>query len=235
MRNLMGWTKKRGRQQGFTFIELMVSVAILTLVVGVVVEGLTKLMQRNTTETSKTDLTQESREFMDQVVNNIHQSGYPSTKMFDPASLAPPVLPPNTVNCNLYAQIACGLVNVTPTSLQFEGDVDGSGTVSEVFIQLSPLNGPCPCIIQRGAVSKALWQGGTLPSYYTEVTNVNNTNIFQGYDNGGNNVPLPGACLPCNNVAAIEITLSVKSTVADTDGSYPIINMSTSTKIHNFN
>ena len=37
-----------------------------------------------------------------------------------------------------------GLVNATPSSLQFEGDVDGTGTVSEVFIQLSPLNGPCP-------------------------------------------------------------------------------------------
>ncbi|HXC47803.1 MAG TPA: prepilin-type N-terminal cleavage/methylation domain-containing protein [Candidatus Sulfotelmatobacter sp.] len=226
----MGWTKKRGRQQGFTFIELMVSVAILTLVVGVVVEGLTKLMQRNTTETSKTDLTQESREFMDQVVNDIHQSGYPSVKMFDPATLLPAS---NPVNCNLYVQVACGLVSVTPSALQFEGDVDGSGTVSEVFIQLSPLNGPCPCIIQRGAVSKTLWQGGTLPAYYTEVTNVNNTNIFQGYDNGGNNVALVGA--PSNNLAAIEITLSVKATVADTDGSYPIVNMSTSTKIHNIN
>ena len=230
MSKLMGWTKTRGRQQGFTFIELMVSVAILTLVVGVVVEGLTKLMQRNTTETSKTDLTQESREFMDQIVNDIHQSGYPSVKMFDPATLLPVS---NPVNCNLYVQVACGLVSVTPGSLQFEGDVDGTGTVSEVFIQLSPLNGPCPCTIQRGAVSKALWQGGTLPSYYTEVTNVNNTNIFQGYDNGGNNVPLAGA--PTNNLAAIEITLSVKATVAETDGSYPIINMSTSTKIHNLN
>lgn len=226
----MDWNKKSGRQQGFTFIELMVSVAILTLVVGVVVEGLTKLMQRNTTETSKTDLTQEAREFMDQVVNDIHQSGYPSVKMFDPATLLPVS---NPVNCNLYVQVACGLVSVTPSALQFEGDVDGSGTVSEVFIQLSPLNGPCPCIIQRGAVSKALWQGGTLPSYYTEVTNVNNTNIFQGYDNGGNNVALVGA--PSNNLAAIEITLSVKATVADTDGSYPIVNMSTSTKIHNLN
>jgi len=226
----MGWTKKRGRQQGFTFIELMVSVTILTLVVGVVVEGLTKLMQRNTTETSKTDLTQQSREFMDQIVNDIHQSGYPSAKMFDPATLLPVS---NPVNCNLYVQVACGLVNVTPSSLQFEGDVDGSGTVSEVFIQLSPLNGPCPCTIQRGAVSKALWQGGTLPSYYTEVTNVNNTNIFQGYDNGGNNVALAGA--PTNNLAAIEITLSVKATVAETEGNYPIVNMSTSTKIHNFN
>lgn len=228
----MGWTKRRGREQGFTMIELMVSVAILTVVVGVVVEGLTKLMQRNKSETTKVDLTQESREFMDQIVNDIHQSGYPSVSMFDPASLIP-VPVSNPANCTLYAQIACGLVNVTPSSLQFEGDVDGTGTVSEVFIQLNPLNGPCPCTIQRGAVSKALWQGGTPPSYYTEVNNVNNTNIFQGYDVGGNNVPLLGG--PTNNLKAIEITLSVRATSPDTNGLYPTITMSTSAKIHNSN
>src|SRR4029077_1364847 len=82
MKKLMGWTKKRGREQGFTFIELMVSVAILTVVVGVVVQGLTRLMQRNTVETTKVDLTQESREFMDQIVSDIHQAGYPSLKTF---------------------------------------------------------------------------------------------------------------------------------------------------------
>lgn len=227
MRKLMSWTKRRGREQGFTMIELMVSVAILTVVVGVVVEGLTRLMQRNTMETAKVDLTQQSRQFMDQIVNDIHQSGYPGLKMFDPATLTSPT------NCTVDTNVACGLVNVTTSSLQFEGDVDGTGTVSEVFIQLSPINGPCPCTIQRGAVSKLLWQGGTLPSYYTEVTNVNNTAIFQGYDNGGNNVLLAGA--PTNNLAAIEVTLSVKATLPDTNGFYPIINMSTSAKIHNFN
>lgn len=222
----MGWTKRRGRQQGFTIIELMVSMAILTVVVGVVVEGLTKLMQRNKMETTKVDLTQESREFMDQIVNDIHQSGYPSLKMFDPTTLVSPT------NCTLDTNVACGLVNVTPSSLQFEGDVDGTGTVSEVYIQLNPLNGPCPCTIQRGTAPKAAGPGA-VPAFYTEVNNVNNTNIFQGYDNGGNNVALAGA--PTNNLAAVEITLSVKATTPDTNGFYPIINMSTSTKIHNFN
>ncbi len=228
MRKLMGWTKRRGREQGFTLIELMVSVAILTVVVGVVVEGLTKLMQRNTIETTKVDLTQQSREFMDQIVNDIHQAGYPDLKTFDPATKPLGYADPGVATP--------GLVNATPSSLQFEGDVDGTGTVSEVFIQLSPLNGPCPCIIQRGAISKALWQGGALPSYYTEVTNVNNTTIFQGYDNAGNNVPLAGA-IPVGsaNLAAVEITLSVKATSPDTNGFYPIINMSTSAKIHNWN
>jgi len=224
----MGWTKRRGREQGFTLIELMISVGILTVVVGVVVEGLTKLMQRNTIETTKVDLTQQSREFMDQIVNDIHQAGYPDLKTFDPAT--------KPLGYGDSGVATPGLVNATPSSLQFEGDVDGTGTVSEVFIQLSPLNGPCPCTIQRGAISKALWQGGALPSYYTEVTNVNNTNIFQGYDNAGNNVPLAGA-IPVGsaNLAAVEITLSVKATSPDTNGSYPIINMSTSAKIHNWN
>jgi prepilin-type N-terminal cleavage/methylation domain-containing protein len=226
MRNLMGWTKTRGRAKGFTLIELMVTVAILTVVVGVVVDGLTRLMQRNKMEESKVDLTQESREFMDQIVNDIHQSGYPSLKMFDPATLA------SATNCTLDTNVSCGLVNVTPSSLQFEADVDGTGVVQEVYIQLSPLNGPCPCTIQRGTVAKAAGPGA-VPAYYTEVTGVNNTNIFQGYDNGGNNVPLAGA--PTNNLAALEMTLSVRATVPDANGFYPIINMSTSAKIHNFN
>jgi prepilin-type N-terminal cleavage/methylation domain-containing protein len=224
----MGWSKRRGREQGFTIIELMVTMAILTIVVGVVVEGLTKLMQRSTMETTKVDLTQESREFMDQIVNDIHQAGYPSLKTFDPATKPLGYGDPGVATP--------GLVNATTSSLQFEADVDGTGTVSEVFIQLIPANGPCPCIIERGAISKALWQGGALPSYYTEVTNVNNTNIFQGYDNAGNNVPLVGA-IPVGsaNLAAIEITLSVKATAPDSNGFYPIINMSTSAKIHNWN
>jgi prepilin-type N-terminal cleavage/methylation domain-containing protein len=214
-----------GRERGFTMIELMVTVAILTVVVGVVVNGLTRLMQRNKMEETKVDLTQESREFMDQIVNDIHQAGYPSLKMFDPAT--------KPLGLNDPGVATQGLVNATTSSLQFEGDVDGTGTVSEVFIQLSPLNGPCPCTIQRGAISKALWQGGALPSYYTEVTNVNNTNIFQGYDNAGNNVPLFGP--PTSNLAAIEITLSARATTPDANGFSPIINMSTSAKIHNFN
>jgi prepilin-type N-terminal cleavage/methylation domain-containing protein len=229
-------SNKRELQRGFTMIELMVSMTILTLVAAVVVSGLTSLVQRNRMETTKVDLTQEARQFMDQIVGDIHQSGFPSAKMFDMSSLVPPTTPAN-FNCNLYVQVSCGLVNLTASSVQFEGDVDGSGTVSEVFIQLNPLNGPCPCIIQRGTVSKAVWIANqTPPIYYTEVNNVNNVNIFQAYDNGGNNVALPGACpYPCNNISAIEITLNVLSPIQDSNGSTPTITMSTGAKIHNYN
>jgi len=220
----MNRNKKRFSGKGFTFIELMISVAILTAVVGVVVSGLIQLQQRNKMEGVTVDLTQESREFMDQIVNDIHQSGYPSLKMFDPASKPQGLNDPG---------VSRGFVNVTPSSLQFEADVDGSGTVSEVFIQLNPLNGPCPCIIQRGTISKQAWLGGTQPFYYTEISNINNTNIFQGYDNAGNNVALNGA--PSNNLAAIEITLSVRSASPDTNGYHPTITMSTAAKVANLN
>lgn len=228
---LMGGSKKPNRQLGFTMIELIVSVTILMLVAGVVVEGLRKLQQRSLMDTTKVDLTQESREFMDQIVSDIHQSGYPALKMFDPATLV------SANNCTVDIKVSCGLVNVTASAVQFEADVDGSGTVSEVFIQLNPLNGPCPCIIQRGTVTKAAWvANGTPPFYYTEVNNVNNTNIFQAYDNSGNNVALPGACpYPCNNISAIEVTLNVLSPSADSNGIFPTITMSTGVKIHNFN
>jgi prepilin-type N-terminal cleavage/methylation domain-containing protein len=229
--NLTSGSKKPIWQRGFTMIELIVSVTILMLVAGVVVEGLRKLQQRSMMDTTKVDLTQESREFMDQIVSDIHQSGYPALKMFDPATLV------SANNCTLDINVSCGLVNVTASSVQFEADVDGSGTVSEVFIQLNPLNGPCPCIIQRGTVTKAAWvANGTPPFYYTEVNNVNNTNIFQAYDNSGNNVGLPGACpYPCNNISAIEVTLNVLSPSPDSNGLFPTITMSTGVKIHNFN
>jgi prepilin-type N-terminal cleavage/methylation domain-containing protein len=224
---LMFCNEKQVRQRGFTLLELMVSITILTLVAGVIVDGLSRLQKRNSMEVVKVDLTQESREFMDQIVSDIHQSGYPSLKMFDPVSK------PLQQNDPAVSQ---GLVSATPSSLQFEADVDGSGTVSEVFIQLNPINGPCPCIIQRGTVPKAAWLAGTLPFYYTEVNNVNNVNVFQGYDNGGNNVPLNGACpYPCLNIAAIEITLNVRSPQPDSNGIFPTITMSTGAKIHNFN
>jgi len=214
---------KKALQKGFTLIELMASVAILGLVIGIAIQGMIRLQQRNTMETAVVDLTQEARQFEDQIVADIHQSGYPSLKMFDPATGV-------TLNSLNVSQ---GLVNVTPSSVQFEADVDGSGNVSEVFIQLNPLNGPCPCIIQRGTETKAQWQAGNVPFYYTEVNNVLNTNIFQGYDNAGNVVALGGA--PTNNLAALEITLNVQSQSPEANGVFRTITMSTSAKIHNFN
>ena len=45
------------RQSGFSLVELMVVVVILTIILGVVIEGATQLQRRSVMETSKVDLT----------------------------------------------------------------------------------------------------------------------------------------------------------------------------------
>jgi prepilin-type N-terminal cleavage/methylation domain-containing protein len=158
---------------GFSLLEMVIVLAILTIVSGIIVQGITATQARNVVESTKVDLTQESRQFVDQAVNDIHQAGFPSIRMFDPLSL------PSATCGNSDYSVACGLISVSSTALQFEGDVDGSG-VSEDWIQLVQTNGAgaaaCttpPCVIQRGTVNKQAWNGGagTAPAYYTEVNN----------------------------------------------------------------
>jgi len=221
-------------QGGFSLLELLIAIVILAVVVAVIVSGVTQLQKTNTSQAVNVDLTQESRQFMDQVVEDLHQSGFPSVKSFDTAtSLAQP---------NLYA---VGLVNVSSTQIQYEGDVDGStwcnptcSGVSEVIVQLSPAAGPCPCKLLRGAVSKALYAGGTLPTYYTEVDGVNNLNIFTAYDKFGNVVPLPcslGVCADGSSIANIKdigMLLNVRSNVPNPiTNTYTNVTMSTEAKL----
>jgi len=71
---------------GFSLIELMISLVIVVIVFAIAMQAMVEMVQRKSVETNKMDLVQESREFMDQITNDIHQSGYPSYKMFDYAS-----------------------------------------------------------------------------------------------------------------------------------------------------
>jgi prepilin-type N-terminal cleavage/methylation domain-containing protein len=50
-------------QRGFSLLELMLSILILSVVVAVVVQGLSGLQQRDVGELNRVDLTQETRQF----------------------------------------------------------------------------------------------------------------------------------------------------------------------------
>lgn len=212
------------RDRGFSLLEMMIVLVVLSIVSGVIVQGISEMQARNVVETTKVDLTQESRQFMDQVVNDIHQAGFPSIRMFDPASLTSSTL------CASDNNVACGLKSVSSTALQFEGDVDGSG-VSEVYVQLNTPAGGCPCTMQRGTVAKSV--GGT-PPFYTEVTNVMNTTVFTAYFFDGSTVTLPASATDLPNIKSISMTLYVKSTQEDPKTlTYPTITMASSAKINN--
>ena len=221
---------KSKHQHGFSLLELMISLAILSIVMGVIVEGINTTQARNAVETNKLDLTQETREFMDQIVNDIDQAGFPGLNMFDPTTLNPAV--GGNPICTQNNNLACGLVSVTANAIQFEGDVDGTG-VSEVYIQLNQPVGGCPCTIQRGTVLKSI---GGLPPFYTQVDNVMNTAIFTAYASDGSQVALPANQASGNlkNITAIGITLYVRSFQMDPKtGQYPTVTMVSSAKINN--
>jgi len=213
---------KTGQQSGFSLVELILSVAILSIVMAVIVDGIGMMQKRNAVEVNKVDLTQQAREFMDQIVNDVHQAGYPGLNMFDPLTLT------SATDCTLDLNLACGLISVSSTAIQFEGDVDGTG-VSEVYIQLS--SGSCPCKLQRGTVLKSV--GGT-PPFYTEVDNVMNSAVFTAYKTDGSQLTLPLGAGNLKNITALGITLYVKSSQPDLQtGQYPTVTMVSTAKISN--
>ncbi len=145
------------RQKGFSLIELLTVVVILMLVTGVVFQQIDLVQKRGRLEDVKMDLTQESREFVEQMVRDLHTSGYPNKRMYIV----------NLVDIN-DSRNAVGLVLVSPTQLWFEGDVDGDGQVDSIQYELQANGGSCPCTIRRSQVVKA---SGTEP--WNQATNFN--------------------------------------------------------------
>ena len=74
-------------QQGFSLIEMLIVCAILSLVLGAIFNTIQDITKKYKTEESRVNETQESREFLDQIVRDLHTSGYPNTKMYMPATL----------------------------------------------------------------------------------------------------------------------------------------------------
>src|ERR1043165_10004887 len=80
---------KNGRQSGFSLIEMMLVLAILMLVMGVTMRAIMDVQKRQRIEESKVDLNQEGRDFVDQIVRDLHQSGYPTVNMYANTAVSP--------------------------------------------------------------------------------------------------------------------------------------------------
>lgn len=225
--------RRTGTQRGFTFLELIVAVAILTTVIGVVTDGIIQIEKKSANDVNKVGVAQESRQFMDQILRDLRQSGYPSVTMFDPSTMPNQTTCANDSNTSVTPKVyaACGLVSFSTNAIEFEGDVDGSG-VSQVYIQVVvPTGGSCPCTVQRGTVLKSV--GGT-PQYYTELDNVMSQNIFTAYkfDGSAYNSSTDSLSLIKN----IGVTLYVQSpqpSVNDTTVTYPTTTMVSEARINN--
>jgi type II secretory pathway component PulJ len=167
--------------RGFSALEVLFATALMTIILGVVFSQLALIQQRSRTEEAKVDIFQESRDFVDQFVRDMHETGYPSIRMFDTANWTTPVASPSSSDTRL----ATGVIFMSPSEIKFEGDIEGDGDVDVVDYKLVATGNNCPCL-QRGWIDK----GSGAATLSNEVQNVQSTGttadpIFAGYTASG--------------------------------------------------
>jgi prepilin-type N-terminal cleavage/methylation domain-containing protein len=192
------------RQQGFSLMELLISMAVMLIVLGTVFSFISVATRRSQAEQTQMDLTQEAREFVDEFERDMHEVGYPGCRQFagvnggQSCSTYPLVPLPGGPYRRSF--LASGLVSVSSYQVVFEGDVDGDGVVDTVRYQLVdsannyPPTGTCPCTIQRSQMPK---QDNTEPlgqptNFSQELQNVVNSGNPSGGAIYGNGLPIAG-------------------------------------------
>ena len=212
---------------GFSLLELVFVVAILTAVLASVFGWVSLVIQRSQAEQTKVDLTQEGREFVDEFERDLHQAGYPNCRMVATAGVASNCPADYTVNPTVASNssVAAGVVYLSNTKLIFEGDVNGDGIVETVQYRLVdsagnyPPTTSCPCTIQRSEMVKV---NGTMPlaqptTFSQELQNVVNSGVP-----AGNPPPAYGGGLPISGNTAWGATNSAFYAALTTFKDFPV-------------
>jgi prepilin-type N-terminal cleavage/methylation domain-containing protein len=224
----------RDRQHGFSLLELMIVLLVLSVMMGTVFQQINLVQQRNAAEQSKIDIFEESRSFVDQLTRDLHLAGYPNPRNFAPGYISGP----NDQHA------AVGLVRVAVDQLWFEGDVDGDGAVDSVQFYLESSGSNCPCLKRSQTVklSGSPLTGQGTATYQAEVQNVQNGTssnpIFQAYDINGNLVTLPvdfnSNANTIASIRSIKVTITVQSPIMDfKTRTYPITTLVSSVDLDN--
>jgi prepilin-type N-terminal cleavage/methylation domain-containing protein len=238
------YPRKHTRASGFSLVEMMVVLAVISLVLGAILTQVGQLQQRAVAEQGKVDDFQQARDFLDQLFRDTRQMGYPNVHSFDisQGTWQSPLIKDH--------RLAAGLVKLSATQLEFQGDVDGSGNVSVVSYMVNG-SGSCATCIQRAQVLKvdgdAVSGQTNLAStaYNVEVQNLQNTSaVFTAFDVQGNSITLPididNNPTTVANVRIIQVQLKIASPSAvdpktgqqleaDIEGRVQVVNCSMAT------
>ncbi len=230
-------SQKNGRtvQAGFTLLELLVVLLILSVIIGAVFEQMGVAQQRLSTEEIKLDDFQQARDFVDQFFRDINQIGTPNARMFDTTQTFTPGLASET-NYTTYTnppyqyiydnRFAVGLVKIDSNEIRFEGSVNGTGTVQSVIYQING-SGGCRYCMMRSQVDKlynADPLGGQTPNWGTEVNDIISTPIFRYFQYDGTEITTspspfslpadlstPAGAQALANVKTIQINLTIRN------------------------
>jgi len=227
---------------GFTLIEMLISLAILVIVTGAVFQQINSMQKKSASEAVNVDLTQQSREFINQTVRDLHMAGFPSANMYSVDPSGHPSL------------VANGLVRVSPTEILMEGDVNNDGAVESVdilYVASDPNDPNCPCI-RRSAQPKVDADSFNQPinPFYTETQQVlppgtgagqSGEDLFEYYDQNGNPVDLstysdrltPQGVANLASIKTIKINLSLLTNQRDpVTGNFLRTSMSASSRLN---
>ena len=235
------------RRCGFSLIEMMVTVAIFTVVMAAVFGLLITIQQRYQTETARVDTFQGARQALDLMVRDIHIAGYPPATSFTAAAIAAnpqrvalpfawdPNYPATPCTVNVNCSAAGG---PSAFDLIVETDIDPLANNGVEWVRYR-LNGTT---LERGIATKAAGANPvntTLPAMVPYVENVmNNTTVAEMTTLRGfyptmfpGNAPVPiftyqfdagGVNTPLK-LRAVNITLIVRSVNADPKTRQPIV------------
>lgn len=243
------------RQLGFSLIEMMVVVAVITVIMGAVFKSINLTQQTSTSQQIKLDLTQEARNFVDQITTDFRNAGYPYVR-----DMANSIVNPNSPNAapyNTYSSAydpsnAPGLIYVDSGSLWFAAALDNAsgaqaGTANVEIIRYDyAANGVnCPCLRRTefprnggDPFTDASNPGAAVAQL--EIQGVQNgvagNPIFTVYDNAGNPIALPlnwnsGATIA--GINSLKVVLTVQSPQKDNNGFQPITTVISSVALTN--
>jgi prepilin-type N-terminal cleavage/methylation domain-containing protein len=206
--------KRRAFMRGFSLLEMVISLAVLLVVTGAVFQQIIAMQRKSVAEEIRVDTAEQARNFVDQMVRDLHMAGYPNAAMYS-ASLD-----------NTSQFVAAGLVSVSPNQIILEGDVDSDGRVESVNVGYfpNPAGDPnCPCI-RRSVVQKTDGDPLAQPQAvnYIETGHVippgtapgqAGDDLFTFYDQNGNVVPVGTGADITHNPALIKQIKTLKINV----------------------
>ena len=183
---------------GFTFVELLIVLAIFGVLMGMIFSSLTEGQNVSAIARDEAEMQQNLQDVLALMTSEMRTIGFPPASYYDQSYLQNPSSPKNLV--------AQGLVEATSSILKFQGDINGDKTVDYVHYYLS--GSAAPYSLHRFAGS--MNPDGSLPGGSAQKISEQVESLqFRYFDRSGNET----ANLP--DIATIELRVTMLTTQAD--------------------